>query len=96
MEEAAKKDGRSFQTPLEYCENLEKRVFINNWSKGLEGFSLELMTKELGTSKDQVLILCAGVRKELQEMRVSGYWERYVVFGKKPDNFSDAETLIGT
>lgn len=103
MEEAAKKDGRSFQAPLEYCKNLEKSGFVNvaehrymipmyetgdpkvdryvewmirNWSKGLEGFSLELMTK-LGMLKDEVQKLCALVLLKLNKMKISRHWERY-------------------
>lgn len=49
---------------------------IWNWSKGLEGFSLELMTK-LGMSKDEVQKLCALVLLKLNKMKISRHWERY-------------------
>ncbi|KAF4454408.1 hypothetical protein F53441_3034 [Fusarium austroafricanum] len=59
---------------------------LANFHSGLEGVSLALFTRALGWSKDEVLALCAEVRKEMRNPQVHGYWKIYVVYGQKPEN----------
>ncbi|KAH0436351.1 methyltransferase domain-containing protein [Colletotrichum camelliae] len=51
---------------------------------GIEGMSLALMTREMGWSKEETLILCAEVRKELKDPKIHAYWNGYVIYGRKP------------
>jgi hypothetical protein len=46
-----------------------------NFDAGLEGVSLVLFTRVLGWSKDEILTLCADVRKEMTNSKVHGYWK---------------------
>ncbi|RGP77203.1 hypothetical protein FLONG3_4718 [Fusarium longipes] len=55
-----------------------------NFDAGLEGVSLALFIRVLDWSKEEVLTLCADVRKELRNPKVHGYWKIYVVYGQKP------------
>ncbi|KAJ3956865.1 hypothetical protein N0V92_006579 [Colletotrichum tropicale] len=51
---------------------------------GLEGMSLALMTREMDWSKEETMILCAEVRKELSDPKIHAYWNGYVMYGRKP------------
>lgn len=55
-----------------------RQKMVENWSMGLEGFCLELMSQKLRMPKNDILLLCASVRNELGQGKVSGRWERYV------------------
>lgn len=44
---------------------------------GLEGLSLGHLTRGLGWSREQTLLLCANVRKELRNPRLHAYWAMY-------------------
>ncbi|RSM01546.1 hypothetical protein CEP52_008473 [Fusarium oligoseptatum] len=57
---------------------------LANFDAGLEGVSLALFTRVLSWSKEDVLALCADVRRELRNPKVHGYWKIYVVYGQKP------------
>ncbi|RSL44935.1 hypothetical protein CEP53_010987 [Fusarium sp. AF-6] len=57
---------------------------LANFDAGLEGVSLALFTRVLSWSKEDVMALCADVRRELRNPRVHGYWKIYVVYGQKP------------
>ncbi|KDN63932.1 putative methyltransferase domain-containing protein [Colletotrichum sublineola] len=52
---------------------------------GLEGFSLRLLCGALGWTKEEVLVLLAGVRKELKSGKLHGYLKYDVVYGQKPE-----------
>ncbi|KAK1984506.1 methyltransferase domain-containing protein [Colletotrichum cereale] len=52
---------------------------------GLEGFSLKLLCGALGWTKEEVLVLLAGVRKELKSGKVHSYLKYNVVYGQKPE-----------
>jgi hypothetical protein len=54
----------------------DRQRMVQNWSMGLEGFSLELMTEKLRMQANKVFALCAAVRKELKDGNLDGYWER--------------------
>ncbi|KAI8262709.1 Secondary metabolism regulator laeA [Colletotrichum sp. SAR 10_98] len=51
---------------------------------GLEGMSLALMTREMDWSKEETMILCAQVRKDLSNPKIHAYWNGYVIYGRKP------------
>ncbi|RTE84956.1 hypothetical protein BHE90_000456 [Fusarium euwallaceae] len=57
---------------------------LANFDAGLEGVSFALFTRVLSWSKEDVLALCADVRRELRNPKVHGYWKIYVVYGQKP------------
>lgn len=48
-----------------------------NLSEGMEGFSLALMTRALGWSKDEVEVLCAKVRNDLRDRSIHAYFPMY-------------------
>ncbi|KAF4982463.1 hypothetical protein FZEAL_1917 [Fusarium zealandicum] len=58
---------------------------LANFDAGLEGVSLALFTRVLSWSREEVLALCADVRRELRDPKVHGYWKIYVVYGQKPE-----------
>ncbi|KAK7421594.1 hypothetical protein QQX98_002061 [Neonectria punicea] len=58
---------------------------LANFDAGLEGVSLALFTRVLSWTKEEVMALCAEVRKELRNPRVHGYWKIYIVYGQKPE-----------
>ncbi|KAI8171654.1 Secondary metabolism regulator LAE1 [Colletotrichum sp. SAR 10_86] len=53
---------------------------------GLEALTLGLLTRALGWSKPEVLVLCAHVRRDLQDTNIHAYWNGYVMYGRKPLN----------
>ncbi|KAL0932924.1 uncharacterized protein CTRU02_211887 [Colletotrichum truncatum] len=56
---------------------------------GLEGFSLRLLCGALGWSKEKVLVLLAGVRKDLKNPNIHAWLHYNVVYGQKPDKGED-------
>lgn len=48
---------------------------LANFDAGLEGVSLALFTRVLSWSKEDVMTLCADVRRELRNPKVHGYWK---------------------
>ncbi|KAF4812295.1 Secondary metabolism regulator LAE1 [Colletotrichum siamense] len=58
---------------------------------GLEGFTLKLFCDYLGKTKEEVLVMLAKVRKELQDPSLHGIFDHHVVFAQKPEA-SDEET----
>ncbi|QPC70710.1 hypothetical protein HYE68_001462 [Fusarium pseudograminearum] len=57
---------------------------LANFDSGLEGVSLALFNRVLGWPKEEILTLCADVRKELRNPKVHAYWKIYIVYGQKP------------
>ncbi|KAK1463539.1 hypothetical protein CMEL01_13608 [Colletotrichum melonis] len=53
---------------------------------GLEGFSLRLLCGALGWTKEEVLVLLAGVRKDLKDPKIHAWLYYNVVYGQKPEN----------
>lgn len=45
-----------------------------NLVEGMEGFSLALMTRALGWSKEEVEVLCAKVRNDLKDRSIHAYF----------------------
>ncbi|OHW94781.1 methyltransferase domain-containing protein [Colletotrichum incanum] len=61
-----------------------------NLDIGLEGLSLELLTRVLDWSKEEVLALCAGVRKDLRNRKMHAYWKIHIVYARKPEETEEA------
>ncbi|KEZ46635.1 hypothetical protein SAPIO_CDS0461 [Scedosporium apiospermum] len=61
------------------------RLNIAQVLNGLEAFSLRLFCDVLGWSEEQVLVLLAKVRQELQSNTVHAIMDFYVCFGQKPE-----------
>lgn len=57
-----------------HLKNLGKWQFVN-LNLGLEGLSLALLTRVLEWSREEVLALCAGVRRDLKDKRMHAYWK---------------------
>ncbi|KAK1980417.1 TAM domain methyltransferase [Colletotrichum cereale] len=51
---------------------------------GLEGITLGPFTRVLDWSKEEVMVLCASVRKEMKDLNIHAYWGGYVIYGRKP------------
>lgn len=70
----------------------EKLKELGTWQmvnvlEGLEGFSLALFTKTLGWSREELEILLAAVRKDVQNRKIHAYWKVVTVIGQKPLTF---------
>ncbi|EQB44466.1 hypothetical protein CGLO_16786 [Colletotrichum gloeosporioides Cg-14] len=52
---------------------------------GLEGFTLKLFCDYLGQTKEEVCVMMAKVRKELQDPSLHGIFDHHVVFAQKPE-----------
>lgn len=62
---------------------------LENFSRGLSGFSLALFTRPkdaggLGWSVEEMEVFLTGVRKELRDTSMHMYFPLYVVYGRKP------------
>ncbi|WYZ46204.1 hypothetical protein EsH8_IX_000429 [Colletotrichum jinshuiense] len=55
-----------------------------NITMGLEGISLGVFTRALGWSKENVDVLLAEVRNDMNNTAIHAYWPIYVVYGQKP------------
>ncbi|EXF84134.1 methyltransferase [Colletotrichum fioriniae PJ7] len=59
-----------------------------NLDMGLEAFSLGLLTRVKGWTRDAVEELCAEVKKEVKDTRLHAYWRQHVIYARKPCNSS--------
>ncbi|KAL8404367.1 hypothetical protein RB594_009279 [Gaeumannomyces avenae] len=57
---------------------------LENMDAALEGASLAPLTRGLGWTKEEVLVLVAQVRKDLRNTRIHAYWPIHIVYGRKP------------
>ena len=55
-----------------------------NIDAALEGASLAPITRGLGWSKDEVLVLVAKTRKDIRDTNIHAYWPVHVAYGRKP------------
>jgi hypothetical protein len=46
-----------------------------NLDMGLEAFSLALFTRVLGWTKEEALLLCSQVRKDIRNTKMHAYWK---------------------
>ncbi|KAJ0166199.1 hypothetical protein CTA2_8262 [Colletotrichum tanaceti] len=51
---------------------------------GLEGFSMKLLCGGLGWTAEEVIVLLAGVRKDLKSENIHAWYHFNVVYGQKP------------
>ncbi|KAK1452035.1 hypothetical protein CMEL01_06609 [Colletotrichum melonis] len=58
------------------CENL---------LSGLEGFSMAALTRGHDWSRDEVNVFLMGVRKDIKDRNVHGYWPIYFLTGRRPE-----------
>jgi SAM-dependent methyltransferase len=52
--------------------------------EGLEGFSLRLFCDYLKWTEEEVLVLCAGVRRELKSGTIHAMFDYHVAYGQRP------------
>lgn len=57
---------------------------FHNIDHGLEGLLLALFTRVLGWSKEETLLFCSRVRKQLRDRRTHAYSPVDVVYAQKP------------
>ncbi|KAK1980184.1 S-adenosyl-L-methionine-dependent methyltransferase [Colletotrichum cereale] len=58
---------------------------------GLEVFPMKLLCGSLGWTKEEVIVLLAGVRNDLKSGKVHGWYHYNVVYGQKPEGEEDTE-----
>jgi SAM-dependent methyltransferase len=79
-----------FKWPLGPWPKDKKLKEIGIWARahvdlGLENWTLRLLTSVLGWSSEKVLLLCAGVREQLNTPGVHAIHRMNVAFGRKPE-----------
>lgn len=47
---------------------------LANTDNGLEGWTLALFTRALGWSREETLVLCSQVRKDIRNPKIHAYW----------------------
>ncbi|WQF86004.1 Putative S-adenosyl-L-methionine-dependent methyltransferase superfamily [Colletotrichum destructivum] len=62
-----------------------------NLDMGIEGLSMGLLTRVLDWTREEVLALCAGVRRDLRNRRMHAYWKIHVVYARKPEKTEELE-----
>ncbi|KAF9878365.1 methyltransferase domain-containing protein [Colletotrichum karsti] len=75
--------------PMNGWTKNEKLRELGSWSqacslKGCEASALALFTNVLGWTREEVLVFCSGVRRDLNNTGIHAYWNIYSTFGKKP------------
>ncbi|KAF5001984.1 hypothetical protein FDECE_10786 [Fusarium decemcellulare] len=81
---------REFKWPFNTWPLNPKLKEIGRWQcvnmdMGLEAFSLALLTRVAGWTKEEVLACCTEVRKDIRNRRMHGYWTLHVVYARKPE-----------
>ncbi|KAF4911812.1 Secondary metabolism regulator LAE1 [Colletotrichum fructicola] len=56
---------------------------------GLEALTLGLFTRVLDWNKEEAMVMCLEVRKDLKNLKIHAYWNGYVVYGRKPLSSED-------
>ncbi|KAL1892996.1 hypothetical protein Sste5346_006676 [Sporothrix stenoceras] len=69
---------------------------LANMDSALEPSSLAPLTRALGWSREEVLVLVSKARKVLRDTNVHAYWPIYVVHGRKPLNAPAAQPTNAT
>lgn len=65
-------------------QKLVGRLQFENFNRGLQGFSLALLTKVLGWSKDSFDLFLTEVRNDITDRRRHYYWQITVHYAQKP------------
>ncbi|KAK3998047.1 methyltransferase domain-containing protein [Cladorrhinum sp. PSN332] len=55
-----------------------------NITTGLQGFLMAALTRALGWAKEEVDVLAAQARKDVNDRTIHAYWPVIVVYGRKP------------
>ncbi|KAL2021876.1 hypothetical protein VTK56DRAFT_6471 [Thermocarpiscus australiensis] len=63
---------------------------LYNMDQVLEPAILAPMTRSLGWTREEAILLAARARKDLKDPRIHAYWPIYVVHGRKPGKKVDA------
>ncbi|CAM1503213.1 Fc.00g079890.m01.CDS01 [Cosmosporella sp. VM-42] len=58
---------------------------FTNLNEGIEGLTLALFTRALKWTKEETMVFCANVRKQLKDPRIHAYLPIIVVYGRKPE-----------
>ncbi|KAK1761593.1 secondary metabolism regulator LAE1 [Echria macrotheca] len=56
-----------------------------NVTSGLQGFLMAALTRTLGWQREEVDVLVAKARTDVNNRRIHAYWPIIVVYGRKPD-----------
>ncbi|ETN45927.1 uncharacterized protein HMPREF1541_00109 [Cyphellophora europaea CBS 101466] len=80
-----------FKWPVNTWPKDDKLKEMGSWNlinmlDGLEGFTVRLWTMALEMSTEEIEVILAGVRKDVQDKRIHSYWPMYVVYGRKPSS----------
>lgn len=57
---------------------------FENLGNGASGLSMALFTRALGWTAEEVEVFLVGVRQDMKNSSVHGWWPIYVVYGRKP------------
>lgn len=57
---------------------------LANVEPGLEGLFLALLTRGMGMSVEETMILCSEARKDLRNPDIHAYWPAFYCYGRKP------------
>ncbi|EFX00614.1 methyltransferase domain containing protein [Grosmannia clavigera kw1407] len=66
---------------------------LANMDQALESSTLAPLTRGLGWSREEVLVLISKARKVLRDTKVHAYWPMCIVYGRKPMTASIDENL---
>ncbi|KAM0282371.1 hypothetical protein ACHAQH_003050 [Verticillium albo-atrum] len=58
---------------------------FTNIDDNLEGLTMAMFTRILGWTKDETVLFCSRVRKQLRDRRIHAYCPVYVLYGQKPE-----------
>ncbi|KAL0931874.1 tam domain methyltransferase [Colletotrichum truncatum] len=51
---------------------------------GIEGMTLAAFTRLLGWTREETLVHCAQVRKDIKDLSIHAYYKGYIIHGRKP------------
>ncbi|TDZ35791.1 Secondary metabolism regulator LAE1 [Colletotrichum spinosum] len=85
-----------YKWPTNTWPKLAKYQELGVWNNaniggGIEALSMAPLTRALGWTKEEVQVLLAGVRKDLNNRSIHAYWPIYCIFGRKPLESKDVE-----
>ncbi|KAI8242529.1 Secondary metabolism regulator LAE1 [Colletotrichum sp. SAR 10_96] len=68
-----------------YPEYKELGIWANeNFIAGFESFTMALLTRAHGWTKEEVQVFLVEVRKDLGNRSIHAYWPMYNIYGRKP------------
>lgn len=70
------------------------RMWGENFSQGLNGFSIQLMNKVFGRTPAEIELSLVKIREELADPRVHAYMPVFVVWGRKPFAGEQSNTMM--